>query len=172
MPTVCCLMSSLLLWGELDMLSLITLASSIWGLAMNWASIQCRVESQSMLSWLSMWKTNAMPIKKNLNWWTVFRHRLVHMVCLRERDSSSIAYSVSRKGISPILTFLREFEIVTTGSAIVEFQSQLLIMKGMRFAQVISWRLLSRSVTGGKISPELKQLGIGYVTLLPLWCGI
>ena len=105
---------------------------------MNWASIQCRVESQSMLSWLSMWKTNAMPIKKNLNWWTVFRHRLVHMVCLRERDSSSIAYSASRKGISPILTFLREFEIVTTGSAIVEFQSQLLIMKGVRFAQVIS----------------------------------
>ena len=26
-----------------------------------WASIQCRVERQSMLSWLSMWKTNAMP---------------------------------------------------------------------------------------------------------------
>ena len=26
-----------------------------------WASIQCRVERQSMLSWLSMWKKNAMP---------------------------------------------------------------------------------------------------------------
>ena len=26
-----------------------------------WASIQCRVERQSMLSWLSMWKTNAIP---------------------------------------------------------------------------------------------------------------
>ena len=26
-----------------------------------WVSIQCMVERQSMLSWLSMWKTNAMP---------------------------------------------------------------------------------------------------------------
>ena len=36
----------------------------------------------------------------------------------------------SKRGISAILTFLGEFEIVTTGFAIVGFQSQLLIMKG------------------------------------------
>ena len=34
--------------------TLITVTSYIWGLAMDWASIQCRVERQSMLSWLSM----------------------------------------------------------------------------------------------------------------------
>ena len=40
--------------------------------------------------------------------------------------------------MSVILTFLGEFEIVTTGFAIVDFQSQLLITKGVRFAQMMS----------------------------------
>ena len=42
------------------------------------------------------------------------------MMCLRERDPNSIAYCIKR-GISGILTFLGEFEIVTTGFAIVDF---------------------------------------------------
>ena len=46
-----------------------------------WASIQCRVERQSMLSWLSVWKTNAIQ----------YRDKFVHVVCLRERDPNSIA---------------------------------------------------------------------------------
>ena len=46
--------------------------------------------------------------------------------------------------MSVILTFLGEFEIVTTGFAIVDFQSQLLITKGVRFAQMMSWKPLSK----------------------------
>ena len=62
----------------------------------------------------------------------------------------------SKRGISAILTFLGEFEIVTTGFAIVDFQSQLLIMKGeICSCDVI--KAIKQSVAAGKISPELKQ---------------
>ena len=77
------------------------------------------------------------------------------MMCLRERDPNSIAYCIKR-GISGILTFLGEFEIVTTGFAIVDFQSQLLIMKGEICSSDVM-KAIKQSVAGGKISPELKQ---------------
>lgn len=51
---------------------------------------------------------------------------------------------------------LREFEIVTTGFAIVDFQSQLLIMKGEICSSDVM-KAIKQSVAGGKISPELKQ---------------
>ena len=84
-----------------------------------WASIQCRVERQSMLSWLSMWKTNAMPkraysggecLNTNLSTW-----------CAWEKGTPTALLITSKRGISAILTFLGEFEIVTTGFAIVDF---------------------------------------------------
>ena len=62
----------------------------------------------------------------------------------------------SKRGISAILTFLGEFEIVTTGFAIVDFQSQLLIMKGEICSSDVM-KAIKQSVASGKISPELKQ---------------
>ena len=62
----------------------------------------------------------------------------------------------SKRGISAILTFLGEFEIVTTDFAIVGFQSQLLIMKGEICSSDVM-KAIKQSVAGGKISSELKQ---------------
>ena len=62
------------------------------------------------------------------------------MMCLRERD----------------LTFLGEFETVTTGFGVVDFQSQLLIMKG-EICSCDVMKAIKQSVAAGKISPELKQ---------------
>ena len=64
--------------------------------------------------------------------------------------------TASKRGILAILTFLGEFEIVTTGFAIVDFQSQLLIMKGEICSSDVM-KAIKQSVAGGKISPELKQ---------------
>ena len=58
--------------------------------------------------------------------------------------------------MSVILTFLGEFEIVTTGFAIVDFQSQLLTMKGEICSSDVT-KAIKQSVASGKISPELKQ---------------
>ena len=62
------------------------------------------------------------------------------MMCLRERD----------------LTFLGEFEIVTTGFGVVDFQSQLLIMKG-EICSCDVMKAIKQSVAAGKMSSELKQ---------------
>ena len=43
---------------------------------------------------------NKCNAKKTLRWWTVFRHKFVHMVCLRERDPNSIAYCIKKRNIS------------------------------------------------------------------------
>ena len=53
--------------------------------------------------------------------------------------------------MSAILTFLGEFEIVTTGFAIVDFQSQLLIMKGEICSSDVR-KAIKQSVASGKIS--------------------
>ena len=50
----------------------------------------------------------------------MFRHKFVHMMCLRERNPNSITYCIEERN-SAILTFLGEFKIVTTGFAIVDF---------------------------------------------------
>ena len=50
----------------------------------------------------------------------MFRQKFVHMVCLRERTPTALLIA-SRRGILAILTFLGEFEIVTTGFTIVDF---------------------------------------------------
>ena len=62
----------------------------------------------------------------------------------------------SKRGISAILIFLGEFEIVTTGFAVVDFQSQMLIMKGEICSSDVM-KAIKQSVAGGKIRPELKQ---------------
>ena len=62
--------------------------------------------------------------------------------------------TASKRGILAILTFLGEFEIVTAGFAIVDFQSELLIMKGEVCSSDVI-KAIKQSV--GKISPELKQ---------------
>ena len=64
--------------------------------------------------------------------------------------------TASKRGISATLTFLGEFEVVTTGFAIVDFQSQLLIMKG-EFCSSDVVKAIKESLAAGKISPELKQ---------------
>ena len=55
-----------------------------------------------------------------------------------------------------ILTFLSEFEIVTSGFVIEDFQSQLLIMKGEICSSDVM-KAVKQNVASGKISPELKQ---------------
>ena len=45
---------------------------------------------------------------------------------------------------------------MTTGFAIVDFQSQLLTMKGEICSSDVT-KAIKQSVAGGKISPELKQ---------------
>ena len=101
-----------------------------------------------------MWKTNAMPkraysggecLNTNLSTW-----------CAWEKGTPTALLIASKRGISAILTFLGEFEIVTTGFAIVDFQSQLLIMKGEICSSDVM-KAIKQSVAGGKISPELKQ---------------
>ena len=74
----------------------------------------------------------------------------------REGPQQHCLIIASKRGISAILTFLGEFEIVTTGFAIVDFQSQLLIMKGEICSSDVM-KAIKQSVAGGKISPELKQ---------------
>ena len=51
-----------------------------------------------------------------------------------------------------ILIFLREFAIVMTGFATVDFYRQPLLIKGVRFAQVIK-----QTVVSGQITPEFTQ---------------
>ena len=81
-----------------------------------------------------------MQCQKELTVVESVKHHFFHMMCLRERD----------------LTFLGEFEIVTTGFGVVDFQSQLLIMKG-EICSCDVMKAIKQSVAAGKISPELKQ---------------
>ena len=57
----------------------------------------------------------------------------------------------SKRGISAILTFLSEFEIVTSGFVIEDFRSQLLIMKGEICSSDVM-KAIKQSVASGKIS--------------------
>ena len=78
----------------------------------------------------------------------------------------------SKRGISAILTFLGEFEIVTTGFAIVDFQSQLLIMKGEICSSDIM-KAIKQSVAKKLVTQTISlELDVGYTTFLPLWCSI
>ena len=82
---------------------------NICSLGLN--SMQGREAKHVKLAQYVEHKRNA---KKSLRWWTVFRHKFVHMMCLRERNPNSITYCIEERN-SAILTFLGEFKIVTTG---------------------------------------------------------
>ena len=153
MPTVCCLRMSLLLWGQLDTISLITPGSLT---SEAWLRIgpQCRVERQSMLSWLSMWETNAMP--KSLKWWTVFRHKFVHMVCLRERDPNSIAYCIKKRNVSNSYIPRRVWDC-DHRFCYCGFSKSTVDNEGCEICSNDVMKAIKQSVAGGKISPELKQ---------------
>ena len=98
-----------------DLMPTHTKKFNIWSSGLN--SMQGREARHVKLAWYVENKRNA---KKSLRWWTVFRHKFVHVMCLRERNPNSITYCIEERN-SAILTFLGEFKIVTTGFALVDF---------------------------------------------------
>ena len=79
---------------------------------------------------------NTCNARKSLRWWTVFRHEFVCVVWLREKDPYSIAYRCEKRNISDSYVPKRvrdcDDRFCHCGLRI-----QPLLMKGVRFAQVI-----------------------------------
>ena len=63
-----------------------------------WASIQCRVERQSMLSWLSMWKK--MQCQKDLKVVDSVQTQICPHGVPERKNPNSIAYCIEKRNIS------------------------------------------------------------------------